>query len=506
MKKTLLVLMAILFCCGRPAVAAPPAPLNQEAQTRRVMANMSVVLKMLTRYEPGSEITIAEGVTTADRETYLIGGSRGVVYYLANAFDAAKKAGGPPTGVDVGLIFIPWPTQFISEFVAAAMDLATQEQAKLLKSVAALEQLTGSAKAQALEKLGMESENDVSALAEKMGELADEKLNALSLSQDTLNTAVRIFVRSELTLGDFAYKAAAMPGGHYAKLRPDIAATVDPAAAAAAAAATATAVVAAALNEALLANNGLNAAGQPASVPNTTVLPALATPAGAVIAYGDGGFPVVAGALDSNPTFSTAGGLTAFSMGSGMDTGSNATPGVCAIAACTEPAVVRWGAWSSGSASISGQNSPISALTQLHYLVGTATTPAQYATLTGIAVPYAPVGGTIATGTNGQTYTATMGNINVNFTASSATLTSYALSGGGLVAADYTFINVPLTISTSLSGPAKVISGTRTNAASNTLSANGFVAGATGNYLGMGFKTSNAANTVNINQVQAFRR
>ena len=147
----------------------------------------------------------------------------------------------------------------------------------------------------------------------------------------------------------------------------------------------------------------------------------------------------------------------------------------------------------------------MSANSQLHYLVGTITTPAQYATLTGVAT-YIPVGGTSPTGGDGRVYSATIGNVSVNFGANTATLTQYALSGHGLNTADFTFTNVPLTVSTDISGNAKVVSGSQTNAANNTLSANGFFAGATGSYLGMGLKTTNQANTLGINQVQAFKR
>ena len=167
-------------------------------------------------------------------------------------------------------------------------------------------------------------------------------------------------------------------------------------------------------------------------------------------------------------------------MNGGMDTGANASPTVCSILDCFDSSTVRWGVWGvGGSANISGQAATMSATSQLHYLVGTITTPAQYATLTGVAT-YIPVGGTSPTGGDGR--------------------------GHGLNTADFTFTNVPLTVSTDISGNAKVVSGSQTNAANNTLSANGFFAGATGSHVGMGLKTTNQANTLGINQVQAFKR
>ena len=251
-------------------------------------------------------------------------------------------------------------------------------------------------------------------------------------------------------------------------------------------------------------NNGLDSTGLPIVIPATALsLGTLTGPFGGAIAFGDGGFPAVAGALDSH-TLSTAGGLTAFSMGSGMDTGTNALPTVCSVTQCTDSTTVRWGAWGvGGSGSISGQPATMTANSQLHYLVGTATTPAQYATLTGV-VAYLPVGGTTQTGIDGRTYSAAIGNINVNFTANTATLASYALSGNGLNTANYTFTNVPITIATA--GNAKVLTGILTNTANNTLNTNGLFLGPAGSHLGMGFKTTDQAGTLAINQVQAFKR
>ena len=251
-------------------------------------------------------------------------------------------------------------------------------------------------------------------------------------------------------------------------------------------------------------NNGLDSTGLPIVIPATALsLGTLTGPFGGAIAFGDGSFPAVAGALDSH-TLSTAGGLTAFSMGSGVDTGTNALPTVCSVTQCTDSTTVRWGAWGvGGSGSISGQPATMTANSQLHYLVGTATTPAQYATLTGV-VAYLPVGGTTPTGIDGRTYSAAIGNINVNFTANTATLASYALSGNGLNTANYTFTNVPITIATD--GNAKVLTGILTNTANNTLNTNGLFLGPAGSHLGMGFKTTDQAGTLAINQVQAFKK
>jgi hypothetical protein len=251
-------------------------------------------------------------------------------------------------------------------------------------------------------------------------------------------------------------------------------------------------------------NNGLDSTGLPIVIPATALsLGTLTGPFGGAIAFGDGSFPAVAGALDSH-TLSTAGGLTAFSMGSGVDTGTNALPTVCSVTQCTDSTTVRWGAWGvGGSGTISTQSATMTANSQLHYLVGTATTPAQYATLTGV-VAYLPVGGTTPTGIDGRTYSAAIGNINVNFTANTATLASYALSGNGLNTANYTFTNVPITIATD--GNAKVLTGILTNTANNTLNTNGLFLGPAGSYLGMGFKTTDQAGTFAINQVQAFKK
>jgi hypothetical protein len=199
------------------------------------------------------------------------------------------------------------------------------------------------------------------------------------------------------------------------------------------------------------------------------------------------------------------GSLTGYVMAGFMPaSGSQSSgAGVCALTDCTEPNVVRWGTWNNATATISGQPVTSTATNLLHYIVGSATTPTDFANLTGSA-SYAPVGGTIATDTSGRTYVSTFGNIAVNFSTSTATLASYSVSGASVSGAAGQFASVPLSITPN--GNAVLLSGFASNAANNNLSVSGFFAGSGASHIGAAFKVNDSQNTININQVQAFKK
>ena len=114
------------------------------------------------------------------------------------------------------------------------------------------------------------------------------------------------------------------------------------------------------------------------------------------------------------------------------------------------------------------------------------------------------MGGTIATDTSGRTYVSTFGNIAVNFSTSTATLASYSVSGASVSGAAGQFASVPLSITPN--GNAVLLSGFASNAANNNLAMSGFFAGSGASHIGAAFKVNDSQNTININQVQAFKK
>lgn len=458
-KRLISIAVISAFFCLSTATAQ-----NTDYQMRRGVANLTVVIKMLN-FAGDSQLVL----NAKEANAYLFNDYRGVIYYLKRADEAFNLAGKP------NLINL-------DGFFAVAQDMSSKMADAALKDA---ENKTDADKRQAAELAAAMRGLDTKTLKDKDGKF----------DWAAIEVAIKVYSQSRSNLD--AFTNPIVPGFHYAEY-------LKATAASAAATQVANAPAEAAKSN-FQNNNGLSITGLPNGLPATTLsLGILTTPVGGVIAFGDGGFPVVAGALDSN-TLSTSGGLSAFSMGGGMDSGTNSSPTVCSVLQCFEPATVRWGVWGvGGNAIISGN--PLVAMTansQLHYLLGTATSPAQYATLTGVST-YSPVGGTTPTGINGTIYSAVIGNINVNFGANTATLANYALSGNGLNTADFTFTNVPITITTV--GTAQVLSGFQTNSANNTLNTNGFFIGAAGSHLGMGFKTTNADPNFSINQVQAFKK
>jgi hypothetical protein len=455
-------LLVINAAVARDSTRSP----DKGPEMRKFNVNAFTALKLLSFANESNDIK-----NTSDANMYLFSkrdnAKSNIIDYLKNADGAARREG-------------RFDLLFLESFFAIAQDLSVQMADAILVG---LDKLPGAEKPEAL------------LLQADMRQLKSMTLKDQYgyFNWDAIELAIKVYTQSRLQLADFLDPP--VPGEFYQKYLQRVAIAAD---------------VANSPDQLAKVNfqnnNGLNSDGVPNAIPaGAWSLGPLTTPLGSVIAFGDGGFPVVSGALDSH-SLSSTGGLSAFSLNGGMDTGTNASPTVCSILHCFDSNTVRWGVWGvGGSATISTQAATMSANSQLHYLVGTITTPAQYATLTGVAT-YIPVGGTSPTGGDGRVYSATIGNVSVNFGANTATLTQYALSGHGLNTAHFTFTNVPLTVSTDISGNAKVVSGSQTNAANNTLSANGFFAGATGSHVGMGLKTTDQANTLGINQVQAFKR
>jgi hypothetical protein len=222
------------------------------------------------------------------------------------------------------------------------------------------------------------------------------------------------------------------------------------------------------------------------------------------VSFGDGGYPTEAAELLSHSTASD-GSLTNYVMASAFPQNGTQMTGaaVCDLSVCTEPNVVRWGTWNNASATISGQAVSSTATNLLHYIVGSATTPANFSTLTGTAT-YSPIGGTTATDTSGNTYTSNFGNILMNFSNGTAALSSYSVSGASVTGAAGQFLSVPLTITQSSN--AVTLSGFASNAAGNYLNVAGFFAGSSASHIGAALKVTDSNNTIKINQVQAFKK
>jgi hypothetical protein len=221
------------------------------------------------------------------------------------------------------------------------------------------------------------------------------------------------------------------------------------------------------------------------------------------VSFGDGGFPAEASALSSHSTAAN-GILISYDMASIFPqngTQTSGPAGMCDLYSCTEPNVIRWGTWLNASVTISGQAASSTSNNPLHYIVGSATPPAVFSTLTG-TIDYRPIGGSQAADTSGLTYSTSFGNIQVNFSNSTATLSSYSVWGASGTVGD--FRSVPLTITPSSN--AVTLSGFASNGSGNYLNVSGFFAGSKASHIGAAFKVNNSNNTVNINQVQAFKR
>lgn len=80
---------------GVTAVTAVSS-VNMNVQFSRGIANITVVLRMISyclTIDSDGTPTLNAGYTWADTLTYLVGGSKGVYYYAANALDAFQKSG-----------------------------------------------------------------------------------------------------------------------------------------------------------------------------------------------------------------------------------------------------------------------------------------------------------------------------------------------------------------------------------------------------------------------------
>jgi len=81
---------------GLAPTSRSTSELRSSQQLARMMANFTVVVKMLTRVFDVSTVGVtltADAATAKDAMDYLYGGSRTVQYYVTNAIDAAQKSG-----------------------------------------------------------------------------------------------------------------------------------------------------------------------------------------------------------------------------------------------------------------------------------------------------------------------------------------------------------------------------------------------------------------------------
>lgn len=252
--------------------------------------------------------------------------------------------------------------------------------------------------------------------------------------------------------------------------------------------------------------NATTNTGTASILPESTAFPALVPAALAFARVDTSHFPDSSAVTSS--TYGALGQLTGYTLDPTLSFGSSTAGTVCAASECPQGGTIRWGVWSSGTATLSGMTETISVTNPLHYIVGAPTTPDQFAALTG-SVSYVPIGGTAPTGSDGRTYSATIGNIAVNFGVGSATLSSYALSGHAINSANFTFNNVPLTLADSGTA-AKVLSAVQSNGAGNYLNFNGFFAGAGASYIGAAVKVLEPGDFsgpgLTITQVQAFSK
>lgn len=243
---------------------------------------------------------------------------------------------------------------------------------------------------------------------------------------------------------------------------------------------------------------------------------AITIPAAQVMVF-DGSYPVV-NDLTSHTT--TADGVllnfagsyysdpTDLTLGTQSFTGSQTGGGsVCSLSDCADSGVVRWGKWATANSTISQLTNQNSRANDMHYIIGNATSPSAFAALTGTA-SFAPIGGTTATDMAGNSYTTSFGNIAVNFSSSSATLTSYSATGHSFPTGT-TFTNVPLTIvplTTSVFLGTPFLSPGISSVGGNRLAVTGFFAGPNASHIGAAFQLTNAGQTIFVNQVQAFKR
>lgn len=251
--------------------------------------------------------------------------------------------------------------------------------------------------------------------------------------------------------------------------------------------------------------NQTTASGGSASIPATSNFASLSSAVMTVNSVDVSNVPET-GALTQS-TYGTGGSLTGFTIDPTLFFGATTASTVCTFAQCPQGDTIRWGVWSIGTATISGMSSTVSSSSPLHYIVGLQTTGTQFGQLSGTAT-YTPTGGTTPMGSDGLAYTATIGNIAVNFTGGTASLSSYAVSGNGVNTADLTFNNVTLTLAGSGAAP-KTFSGAQTILATgNSLSISGFFAGNAAQYIGAGVKVLNNTGWVGttITQVQAFKK
>jgi hypothetical protein len=251
-------------------------------------------------------------------------------------------------------------------------------------------------------------------------------------------------------------------------------------------------------------NNNLDFEGNPINLGDTKLGPLTFPWAGAVAA------DIHATAADANIALDEVGALTAFQLDSFPgDGGSTTAAAVCKSSECTDASTIRWGAWGQGSAVLSGMSFAVAPTSQLHYIIGNATAPGVINDRRG-TVSYAHIGGTTPTGAGGTTYNATVGNMSVNFTAATATLSQYTLKPTlSPSTVTYDFRNVPLTMATS--GHTKTLGGFATSVSpgptTGTLAVGGFFAGATGQYIGAAMNVTDGSNpAVSINSVQAFKQ
>lgn len=199
---------------------------------------------------------------------------------------------------------------------------------------------------------------------------------------------------------------------------------------------------------------------------------------------------------------------TDLTLGTQSFTGSQTGGGsVCSLSDCADSGVVRWGKWATANSTISQLPRIGSRANDMHYIIGNATSPSAFAALTGTA-SFAPVGGTTATDMAGNSYTTSFGNIAVNFSSSSATLTSYSATGHSFPTGT-TFTNVPLTIvplTTSVFLGTPFLSPGISSVGGNRLAVTGFFAGPNASHIGAAFQLTNSGQTISVNQVQAFKR
>jgi hypothetical protein len=199
---------------------------------------------------------------------------------------------------------------------------------------------------------------------------------------------------------------------------------------------------------------------------------------------------------------------TDLTLGTQSFTGSQTGGGsVCSLSDCADSGVVRWGKWATANSTVSQMTNLNSRANDMHYIIGNATSPSAFAALTGTA-SFAPIGGTTATDMAGNSYTTSFGNIAVNFSSSSATLTSYSATGHSFPTGT-TFTNVPLTIvplTTSVFLGTPFLSPGISSVGSNRLAVTGFFAGPNASHIGAAFQLTNSGQTISVNQVQAFKR